>query len=151
MRFFNAILIQGLAISLFLSLTTACQSIVPATVPVQLSHTPGAAIRIDETTIDADWVQIAYPDGWRVVRANVSGSPLYLVLVSPDERLRIDIQHVATCPPDDHTPSPDRYQRIACLPNREQSQLLVSGEVDGALAEVYAPLFDAVVASVHFP
>lgn len=72
-----------------LLLLAAC---VPAQVPPQLAHTPGASITIDEDTINAGDFTVGYPRGWRVVKLNVAGTPAWFSFISPDDDLHIQVR-----------------------------------------------------------
>jgi len=77
-------------------LLAGCLPFVPATVPPQLSHTPGAPIVVIEASpregsIDTSDFSMRYPAGWRVVKLSPASEPLRLALISPDEELRVQV------------------------------------------------------------
>ncbi len=72
-------------------LLSACASIVPATVPPQLSYTPGPAAVIGESVYDAGVFYVRYPRGWRVVKMNAAGAPQSVVFISPDGAANISL------------------------------------------------------------
>jgi hypothetical protein len=82
-----------------------CAPLIPATVPPQLSHTPGTFITIDDQFVGTAVWRIRYPDGWRVVKISIAAEPVRLVFVSPDEHMLIE---VAETTPLEATPEPDR-------------------------------------------
>lgn len=130
MRFFAALLI--------LLTATTCTSLVPAKTPVQLDHTPGAFISIDEERIHAENFAFSYPQGWRVVKINPAIEPLRFVLVSPDETMLIE---VATTPLPQATPAPDATQSAdVVFANGQRLYIRGQGEATHAdeLAAVYA-------------
>lgn len=73
-------------VALLLLLASACSSLVPATVPPQLQHTPGAFVRLSETQFDASFFRLDYPSTWRVVKLNTADNTrLQVVFVAPDQ------------------------------------------------------------------
>ena len=134
---------------ILLGVATACQSIVPASVPPQLSHTPGAPLVITENRIEAEWFSLAYPDGWRVV-TNIAEEPLRLILISPDDELLIYVQDASDgCYILESTPDPGFHWRRECL-GEAGAELYVWGEVGIEHQAIYDPIFDEVVSSVQF-
>ena len=67
-------------------LLSACSSLVPATTPAQLQHTPGPFFTISETQFDAGLFRLRYPSTWRVVLLSPANAPLIrVVFVAPDQ------------------------------------------------------------------
>jgi len=129
-----------------LVILSACGSLVPATVPPQLQHTPGSPITITDNQIVADAFTLAFPDGWRVI-TNVAELPLELILVDPDDDLIIRISQM--CPTSEATPAPDIHYRAACL-QANSATVFLTGEVVLADSERFDPFFDLVLESVIF-
>jgi len=137
------------ALFLLLILLSGCQSLVPATTPPQLSHTPGAPITITDNHIDAGWFSLDYPDGWRVV-TNVAIEPLHLTLVSPDDEMLIYVTDArVACVYPEVTPDPAYYHRDECVGARG-AELYIWGRPPVEFQDIYAPIFDALVNSVRF-
>lgn len=145
----NGTLIRLSCFSLFLILFAACQSLVPAQSPPQLSHTPGAPISITDNQIDAGWFTLDYPDGWRVV-TSIALEPLELVLVSPDDAMVINIYTRSSCAIPDVTPEPETYWRDECRGDSGGQNVHVSGRPDTEFQAIYDPIFDAVIRSIEF-
>ena len=73
-------------VALLLLPASACSSLLPATVPPQLQHTPGAFVRLSETQFDAGFFRLDYPSTWRVVKLNTAeNTRLQVVFVAPDQ------------------------------------------------------------------
>lgn len=85
----------GVAVVGLMLALVACGPIVPAQTPPQLAHTPGAPIVIDEQWLSTDDFRLQYPAGWRVVKLNVTGSPLEIVFAGPDDSLLIRLNRLA--------------------------------------------------------
>ena len=76
----------SLLVALPLLLASACSSLLPATVPPQLQHTPGAFVRLSETQFDAGFFRLDYPSTWRVVKLNTADNArLQVAFVAPDQ------------------------------------------------------------------
>lgn len=146
----NRNLIFIFLIALFsIGIMTACTSLVPASIPPQLSHTPGHPIIITDNRIDGEWFSLEYPDGWRVI-TNVAIEPLHLIFVSPDDEMLIHVHDMGNaCTSTEITPEPDTYLREECLSHNEH-HLYISGTSPIEFQAIYNPLFDAVVNSVTF-
>ncbi|MCS6835565.1 MAG: hypothetical protein NZ750_06060 [Anaerolineae bacterium] len=76
---------------LILALLVGCGPLVPATVPPQLSHTPGTFVTISADQISTDAYRLSYPLGWRVVKLNTAAQPPAFVIASPDDAVQIAI------------------------------------------------------------
>lgn len=127
-----------------LGFLTACQSIVPASSPPQLNHTPSAPITITESRIESDWFTLNYPDNWRVV-TNIAIEPLHLIIVSPDDSFLIHIEDARNgC----------EIEAIGsvlgqCI-GEDDAQLSIWGEQISELEAEYDLIFEQVVNSVKF-
>lgn len=152
---------------LLIIMLSACQSIVPATNPPQLSHTPGAPITITDNQIDAGWFMLDYPDGWRIV-TNIAIEPLRLTLVSPDETLIIHVDTI--CDRADATAQADSYHRNECFdvdvpceavpfftpppgyatPEWCPRDLHISAMSEIEFQAVFDPIFEALISSIEF-
>jgi len=92
---------RGRACGLLLALLAGCAPLVPASVPPQLAHTPGAFVQVGQDAIITQGYRLAYPLGWRVVKLSEANQPASFVVVSPDEALQIAISpqpHAAITP-----------------------------------------------------
>lgn len=128
---------------------SACQSIVPATSPPQLNHTPGASLSITDNQIDAGWFTLDYPDGWRVV-TNESVAEFRLILVSPDDEMIIYIDDARNgCAYPESTADASIYTRIDCIGD-DRLQLQISGQVEIEAQAIFDPIFDLVINSIEF-
>lgn len=135
----------ALIISLAVLSLSACQSLVPATVPPQLSHTPGLPLNITEDHIESEQFVLSYPGGWRIV-SSVAIEPLRLTLVSPDEDMIITIQETdEQCPEIPPTPQVNNYSRDVCAGN-----LHVSGTSENENQAIFDTIFDDILNSVIF-
>lgn len=82
---------------------------VPATVPPQLSYTPGAPVTVTEREYSAGGFQVRYPRGWRVI-TSAADAPLSVIFVSPtdDALLMVSTAPIGEDPPrpqvDEQTP-----------------------------------------------
>lgn len=124
---------------------SACQSIVPATSPPQLSHTPGASLTITDNHIDAGWFTLDFPDGWRVV-TNIAIEPLHFTLVSPDDEMFIIVEvHLGGCSIVQPSQTPGFYSRHECREN-----LFITATVDVEFQATFHPAFDLVIDSIDF-
>ena len=78
----------GIAIHVLLlvaGLLAACSSLVPATAPPQLQHTPGAYIVISNGHVKTSRYQLEYPMSWQLVKQSASDAEnLQLDLIAPD-------------------------------------------------------------------
>ena len=78
----------GIAIHVLLlvaGLLAACSSLVPATAPPQLQHTPGAYIIISNGHVKTSRYQLEYPKSWQLVKQSASDADnLQLDLIAPD-------------------------------------------------------------------
>ncbi len=92
-------------ILLCMLLCAGCAPLIPATVPPQLSHTPGTFITIDDQFVGTTLWRIRYPDGWRVVKISIAAEPVRFVFVSPDDQMVIEVAETALI---EATPEPDR-------------------------------------------
>ena len=64
----------------------ACSSLAPVAPPSHLRNTPGPAISLSDTYLDAGAFRLDYPASWRVVKLSGADAPrLRLALVAPDE------------------------------------------------------------------
>lgn len=123
---------------------TACQSIIPASTPPQLEHTPGAPITITESGIEGEWFALDYPDNWRVI-TNIAMEPLHLIMVSPDDSFLIHVEDARNgCERE-----PIESELWECISN-ENAQLSIWGEQISELEAEYDPIFEQVVNSVKF-
>lgn len=97
------------ALGVLVLILAACLPDIPATTPPQLGATAGAPISVDRTEISTTTYRLRYPQGWRVVKANPAQSLTYLVFVSPDEQIQIQLSEMplALAP----TPSPEQIQQ----------------------------------------
>ncbi|MEO1644801.1 MAG: hypothetical protein AAFR67_06415 [Chloroflexota bacterium] len=87
-------------------LLTACGSLVPATTPPQLEHTPGVPISITDERITTPGFTVDYPDGWRVIKTSIAEAPLEFVFASPDGEMIITLSTTG-CPDQQATPMPE--------------------------------------------
>ncbi len=63
---------------------TACAPLAPASVPPQLSHTPGAYVAITEGHFNAGSFQFDYPSSWRLIKHGAaSDEGMHLILKAP--------------------------------------------------------------------
>lgn len=90
---------------------SACRSLVPATTPPQLDHTPGIPITITEDTIITPDFSLNYPDGWRVVKTSIAGAPLSFAFASPDDAIVITLTSEG-CSNPEMLPTPDARMTI---------------------------------------
>ena len=134
----------------FLSvLISACQSIVPATSPAQLEHTPGIALTITDNQIDTGWFSLDYPDGWRVI-TNEAVTQLRLILVSPDDEMLIYIYDARNgCIYPENTPDASIYDLRNCIGD-EGLQLQISGHVSIEKQADFDAIFEGVINSIDF-
>ena len=73
-------------LSILLLFASACSSLVPATQPPQLQHTPGAFVTLSETHFDAGIFELDYPSTWRVVKlSSADAGYLKVAFVAPDQ------------------------------------------------------------------
>jgi hypothetical protein len=124
---------------------TGCRPLIPATVPPQLSATPGETITIDDQAIYTDTWQIRYPDGWRVVRINTAADPLQLVFVSPDESMLITIGEAAAA---DAPPAADQITAQDRLQVGGQT-LYLSGSAPASASATFATIYEYVRSSLR--
>lgn len=75
----KAVLAAGLLV-----LLAGCGRLAPASVPPQLTHTPGPPVVVAGATITTTAFTVANPAGWRVI-TSASFVPVTVVLVRPDE------------------------------------------------------------------
>jgi len=126
--------------ALCLLLLSACGSLVPATTPPQLEHTPGIPITItDERIITPDFT-VDYPDGWRVVKTSIAGAPLEFVFASPDDEMVITLSTMG-CAGESSTPVPESITGCA-------GDIYLVGESVSDNAALLREIVDAVVTSV---
>lgn len=123
----------------------ACGPIVPATVPAQLAHTPGAPIVLSETRVEAETFSSAYPDGWRIVKASEAGAAAQLVFVSPDERLTIILAAEPLAVPE--PPAGVRSQAATVELSDEVRVMVIGQAADADWAEL-EPVLERVLGSV---
>lgn len=100
-------------------LLASCIPFVPATVPPQLSHTPGVPIIVVEASpregrITTPAFNLRYPAGWRVVKLSPASESLRLALISPDEELRIQVSVLPL--PTPTNPDPVTIEATRSLP-----------------------------------
>lgn len=126
-----------------------CQSLIPATTPPQLDHTPGTPLTITDHQIDTEWFSLDYPDGWRVV-TNVAIAPIHLTLISPDDEIVIIVAETTGIDFSIPTPQAGVYTRWERL-RHEGRDLSLSGEIDDAFATEFNQFFDSILESVTFP
>lgn len=86
---------------LILLLAACVPSLVPATEPPQLRHTPGLFITFDGEIYDAQVFRVRVPDGWRVIKTSTAASPMQVVFAAPTGDLSITI---SAAPLDPATP-----------------------------------------------
>lgn len=87
-------------------LLAACMpSLVPATEPPQLRHTPGLFITFDGEVYDAQVFRVRVPDGWRVIKTSTAVSPMQVVFAAPQGGLSITI---SAAPLDPVTPEAEQ-------------------------------------------
>ncbi len=125
-----------------------CQSIVPASSPPQLEHTPSTPITITHSRIENDWFTLDYPNNWRVV-TNMAIEPLHLILVSADETHIIHVEDARDgCFILEVTPEAGHVRFAECV--GDDPRLYVWGEQISELEAEYKLFFDQVVNSVTF-
>ena len=56
---------------------------VPATVPVQLAHTPGPGVTLSGQVYNSGTFRAEIPDGWRVI-TSAAGDPVTVIFAAPD-------------------------------------------------------------------
>lgn len=127
-----------------LGFLTACQSLIPASTPPQLEHTPGAPVTITESRIEGEWFALDYPDNWRVI-TNIAIEPLHLIMVSPDDSFLIHIEDARNGCEIEAIDS----QLGQCIGD-EDAQLSIWGEQISELEADYDLIFEQVVNSVKF-
>lgn len=142
------LIIQHICLAILISLfTSACQSIVPATSPLQLEFTPSPAITITASSIEGEWFRLDYPDNWRVI-TNVASEPLHLILVSPDDLLIIHVEDARNgCRTQETATNPDEILWDACV-GEADAQIYIWGEQDSSVQTRYQPFFDFVRESI---
>lgn len=123
-------------------IVVACQPLVPATIPPQLSHTPGEFIRIDDDRVYADDFSVAYPEGWRVIKISTASDPVRFVFASPDNTMLITVS--ASPITDDVTPDATKTIR-----EDERDSVYFRGEALVEEAEVFEGIYEAVSGSVE--
>lgn len=122
-----------------------CRPLIPATVPPQLSATPGEFITIDDQAVYTRLWQMRYPDGWRVVKISVAAEPLRLVFVSPDESMLIEI---AEAPIAEATPEPAQHIAQDRLQVGGQT-LYLRGSAPASARTTFAAIYEYVRASLR--
>ena len=129
---------------LWLILITACTPLIPATSPPQLDYTPsGIAIRITDGTVYTDDFQMDYPDGWRIIKLSVDGSPLHLVFASPDDSMRIDLTETPL--PEDQIQDYDQIEMIALDDTRKLYIYAQASEENKAIFDrIFSYLLDSI-------
>lgn len=90
---------------LILLLAACVPSLVPATEPPQLRHTPGLFITFDGEFYDAQVFRVRVPDGWRVIKTSTAASPMQVVFAAPQGDLSITI---SAAPLDPVTPEAEQ-------------------------------------------
>lgn len=132
-----------------MGLISACQSIVPATTPLQLNYTPSPAITVTDSQIDAGWFVFDYPDNWRVI-TNIASEPLHLILVSPDDSLIIHIEDAWNgCFVLEVTPEVGHVRWDECIGD-DTAGLYIWGEQISELETEFEAFFYPVVNSIAF-
>ena len=143
----NLIIKRVWVIILFCLLTSACQSLVPATSPLQLDFTPSPPITITDSQIEGDWFSLDYPDNWRVI-TNIASEPLHLILVSPDDSLVIHVEDGRSgCRIQENATDSDKIRWDSCV-GEDDAQMYIWGEQDSTVADQYQPFFDFVRNSI---
>ncbi|GAB4522847.1 MAG: hypothetical protein OHK0046_35960 [Anaerolineae bacterium] len=66
-----------------LLLLAACGQVIPATVPAQLTHTPGPAVIITQDTVMSQHFRANYPPEWQVITSAAFSSP-WVVFTAPE-------------------------------------------------------------------
>ena len=68
-----------------LSALAACASLVPATAPPHIKHTPGAYVIVSAGHFDAGHFRLDYPSDWRIVKESPADAErLRIIFVAPD-------------------------------------------------------------------
>ncbi len=130
----------------FIFLIAACTPLIPATTPPQLQHTPGAYVVIDERTLDAGIFQVTYPAGWHVVKNSIAAAPLSFVLVSPDDKMTIQMWVTdARCA--SPTPEPDKVLHFAVLEMQYQQHVCFIGTAPQDQEQAFRVIWEQVIAS----
>jgi hypothetical protein len=129
----------------FSMLLSACGRLVPpATTPPQLHFTPGAPVAVTDRLYETSAFTVRYPTGWRVVTA-AANQPISVVFVAPDEVSTITLQvgelNNATFDPKFKTDVRDIHLANGTL-------ITAIGRAPADSWETFAPVFEAVVASV---
>ena len=127
---------------LTLMIVVACQPLVPATVPPQLSHTPGEFIRIDDDRVYVDDFSVAYPEGWRVIKISMASDPVRFVFASPDNTMLITIS--ANPIVDDVTPDATKT-----IHEDERDGIYFRGEALVEDDDVFEEIYEGIVQSTH--
>ena len=85
-----------------LSTLAACASLVPATAPPQIKHTPGAYVVVNDGHFDAGYFRLDYPSDWRVAKESPADAEhLRIIFVAPDGGTVSLMQLGADASPDD--------------------------------------------------
>lgn len=127
---------------LTLIVVSACRPLVPATVPPQLSHTPGEFIRIDDDRVYTDDFSVAYPNGWRVIKISTASEPVRFVFASPDDTMLITVSAVPFS--DDATPDASKYIR-----DDEQERVYFRGEAPLEQRTVFDDVYEGVLGTAR--
>jgi hypothetical protein len=125
------------------ALIAACVPHIPATIPPQLQHTPGAFVVVDERTYDAGVFRVVYPSGWRIVKSSVASAPMEVIFVSPDDAMTLQV-YAADCPTAEETPDPawiDLYRTAA--------RACLYGHAPAEREAEFMPIFEQVAASIR--
>jgi hypothetical protein len=133
----------------FLIALMACSSLVPANVPPQLAATAGVSILITDEIVDAGWFTVNYPDGWRVVRSSIAGTPLVLDFVSPDNSMRITVYEPPPMPRGEATTDASLYERFDYA-SHANYEIYFRGIAPIEQGEAFDAIFQQVMESIEF-
>ncbi len=126
---------------------TAC---VPATVPPQLDHTPGPAVRLSDQVYESDIFRVNYPPGWRVITsAATSDTAVILAAPAGDALLIVGPDLTEAPPPADYTGSLRSERSDIALGTGQTITVILNAAAENWAT--YRPLLDAVAESVALP
>lgn len=96
-----------------LLLACGCLPHIPATVPPQLSHTPGAFVRLSESHFDAGSFRLDYPPAWRIIKTSTAAAAQLEVVFAAPSGSTITLTQVAAPAVDSDSPPHQQFIRLA--------------------------------------
>ena len=118
---------------------TACSHLPPATAPPQLTHTPGAFVKVAGGHFNAGNFQFDYPESWKLIKSSAAATTGMQIILRAPTGGELSLQVVET----------NRAAEGFFIPLAKGNYLLATIHTTEDSSSTVAPEFERIIRSIR--